>query len=212
MRVLSWNLFHGRSLPPARRNLLGEFGAALASWDWDLALLQEVPPWWPPALARVCGAQARTALTSRNSLPGLRRAIAVRQPDLLGANGGGANAVLSRVGIEAHRVVRLCRLPERRVAQVAGLRNGVEVINVHLSRDRLRAARELERTFALPSGPAIVGGDFNLRTPVCSFGFTRAASSHVDHVCVRGPQAESAVALDAGRLSDHAPLLATLRT
>ena len=29
-----------------------EFAAALAGWEWDVALLQEVPPWWPPALAR----------------------------------------------------------------------------------------------------------------------------------------------------------------
>src|SRR3954447_2326052 len=68
LRVLTWNLFHGRADPAAGRELLAEFAAALAGWDWDVALLQEVPPWWPPELARAAGAQERTALTSRNGL------------------------------------------------------------------------------------------------------------------------------------------------
>src|SRR3954447_25343567 len=43
-----------------------EFASALAGWEWDVALLQEVPPWWPEPLARAAGAQARWVLTSRN--------------------------------------------------------------------------------------------------------------------------------------------------
>src|ERR671929_210447 len=77
LRVLTWNLYHGRSRPAQRRSLLREFAAALASWEWDVALLQEVPPWWPPGLARACDADARSVLTSRNELPWLRRALAV---------------------------------------------------------------------------------------------------------------------------------------
>ena len=46
----------------------GAFAAMLAGWEWDVALLQEVPPWWPPRLARACGAQAFTAPTSRGQL------------------------------------------------------------------------------------------------------------------------------------------------
>ena len=68
MLVLTWNLFHGRSVPDTPRDRLADFAAALAAWEWDVALLQEVPPWWPPALGRACGASARTALTSRNWL------------------------------------------------------------------------------------------------------------------------------------------------
>ena len=30
---------HGRSIPPAGRDLLGEFAAALGGWEWDVALL-----------------------------------------------------------------------------------------------------------------------------------------------------------------------------
>ena len=96
MRVLTWNLFHGRSLPASQQELSQHFAAALASWEWDAALLQEVPPWWPASLALAAGAQQRTALTSRNSALALRRALAQRWPELAKSNGGGANAVLAR--------------------------------------------------------------------------------------------------------------------
>lgn len=117
MRVLVWNLFHGRADPPAGRPLLREFADALAGWEWDVALLQEVPPWWPPLLARRCDADWRSALTSRNQLPALRRAIASRAPDRLKSNGGGANAILVRAPwtISAHGRARLRVRPERRV-------------------------------------------------------------------------------------------------
>ena len=98
VRVLTWNLFHGRSVPSAGRDLLNEFAARLNGWAWDVALLQEVPPWWPPLLARACGAEHRLVLTSRNSLLPLRRAISSRNPDLLKSNGGGCNAILVRGG------------------------------------------------------------------------------------------------------------------
>jgi hypothetical protein len=63
VQVLTWNLFHGRSVPSAGRPLEREFAAALAGWDWDVALLQGVPPWWPEALALACHAHQRTVLT-----------------------------------------------------------------------------------------------------------------------------------------------------
>src|SRR5213596_811973 len=110
MRVLTWNLYHGRAVPPAGRPLDAEFTRAIAGWDWDVALLQEVPPWWPPELARAAGAEARTALTSRNFGLWLRRPIAQRRPDVIKSNGGGANAILVRgAGVEAHRIRRLRR-------------------------------------------------------------------------------------------------------
>ncbi len=89
MRVLTWNLFHGRSVPPSGRDLLPEFTAALAGWGWDVALLQEVPPWWPAGLGAACGASARMALTSRNEGLPVRRWIAERSPDLIKSTGGG---------------------------------------------------------------------------------------------------------------------------
>src|SRR3954462_1407454 len=119
VRVLTWNLFHGRSAPPSGRSLAGEFAAALAGWEWDVALLQEVPPWFPPQF----GVDFRMQLTSRNQLLPLTRAISVRNPDLLKSWGGGANAILVRgLPILDARAARLRRWPERR--WVHGVRLG----------------------------------------------------------------------------------------
>src|ERR687885_776291 len=122
LRVLTWNLFHGRSVPDAPRSLLGDFAARLAAWEWDVALLQEVPPWWPPALGRAAGASVRMALTSRNALLPLRRRIAEPRPDLLKSWGGGANAILVRGGaVREHRGRRLRLIPQRPGGHRGGL-------------------------------------------------------------------------------------------
>src|SRR5262245_25600960 len=162
MRALTWNLYHGRSPSPAGRSLLNDFAAALAGWDWEVALLQEVPPWWPSPLAMSAGAHFRAVLTSRNSLLPLRRAISERNPDLLKANGGGCNAILVRGEIREHRAERLTWWPERRWAHGVRLGDGTWVVNLHASthreewakRDTLRAAS----AFA-DARPLLFGGD-----------------------------------------------------
>lgn len=212
--MLTWNLFHGRAEPPAGRGLLREFAAALASWEWDVALLQEVPPWWPDALAAATRAQARSVLTSRNGLGAARAAIGRRRPDLLKANGGGANTILARETIcgHAHRRVRLW--PERRLVQGVALRDGaLWIANVHAStRPPARVREDVVSAAAALEGwsggraAAVFGGDLNLREPLVP-GFAVIASHHVDHVLVRGLAADgSGELLDRGALSDHAPL------
>src|SRR5689334_16837947 len=122
MRVLTWNLFHGRAVPERPRELLAEFTDRIAGWDWDVALLQEVPPWWPAELAVACGAVQRTVLTSRNAALPVRRLVARRRPDLIKSNGGGSNAILVRgdvVGVHARRRLRF--RPERRVLHAVRL-------------------------------------------------------------------------------------------
>jgi endonuclease/exonuclease/phosphatase family metal-dependent hydrolase len=216
VRILVWNLFHGRSRPPAGRSLLNEFCAALDGWTWDVALLQEVPPWWPPLLGRAAGAEHRHVLTSRNELLPVRRAIASRNPDLLGSWGGGANAILVRGRILEHRTATLTRLPERRAVQGVALPGGVWVVNFHAttepkSRTRADVARavRLGREWSA-GGPLVVGGDYNLTKPHVP-GMRRAASHHVDHVFASGFEGAPAVeSLDAGTLSDHVPLLVEL--
>jgi endonuclease/exonuclease/phosphatase family metal-dependent hydrolase len=225
MRVLTWNLFHGRSLPPARGSLLTRFAAKLGEWEWDVALLQEVPPWWPAPLAQACAAEQRSALTSRNSLLPLRRALAERRPELLKANGGGCNAVLSRLPVAADATMRLRLWPERRVAQLVRLGDGTCVVNFHASTRRARAEQELERlcerTLAWAEGaPLVLGGDLNLREPRVPEGEVAHAAAHeVDHLFARGLTGGQARVLDrevalSGRrraeLSDHAPLCAEL--
>jgi endonuclease/exonuclease/phosphatase family metal-dependent hydrolase len=224
MRVVTWNLFHGRSLPPARESLLARFAAKLDEWEWDVALLQEVPPWWPAPLAQACAAEQRSALTSRNSLLALRRALAERRPELLKANGGGCNAILSRVPIAADTTLRMRLWPERRVAQLLRLGDGTCLVNFHASTRPARAEEELarlwERALAWAGmAPLILGGDLNLRAPRAPGDeVEHVAGQGVDHLFARGFALARARALDReiewhgqrSELSDHAPLQASL--
>jgi endonuclease/exonuclease/phosphatase family metal-dependent hydrolase len=208
--LLSWNLFHGRSSPAAGRPLAAEFAAALAGWDWDVALLQEVPPWWPQPLARAAAAQYAQQRTSRNALLGVRRAIAARNPDLLGANGGGANAILVRGPILERRSVRLTWWPERRWAHGVRTAQGW-VVNLHATTSpKWRTRADIARAVrGWPEHPLVLGGDLNLVEPPL-FGLAHAGGHHVDHVLVRGRRALGCERLDAGTLSDHPPLRVTL--
>jgi endonuclease/exonuclease/phosphatase family metal-dependent hydrolase len=213
VRVLTWNLMHGRAVPPAGRDLFGEFAQALGSWSWDVALLQEVPPWWPALLARRLGAEERLVLTSRNALLPLRRAIAMRWPDVMKSNGGGANAILVRGGpILEHRIRRLCWTPERRWVHAVRLEGPLWVGNLHATvHDDPAARRDCDRAARAVLGwaadePAILGGDFNVRRLTLD-GFEHAGDHDVDQVFVRGLAADGeAAVLDRGRLSDHAPV------
>jgi endonuclease/exonuclease/phosphatase family metal-dependent hydrolase len=117
--AVSWNLFHGRDVPPdpalftwrsrllrveernethvqVNRELIDEFSELLANAGWDVALLQECPPRFAAPLAEACGAAAHRVLTSRNSLSALRTFIAHHNPDLIASGEGGSNLILVR--------------------------------------------------------------------------------------------------------------------
>ena len=119
LRVMSWNLFHGRDAPPnpelytrrsqllraeehddthvqVNRPLREEFAATIAAVQWDVCLLQEAPPHWEGTLARATGAASYVTLTSRNWLLPLRARLAWWNPDLMGSWEGGANIILVR--------------------------------------------------------------------------------------------------------------------
>lgn len=217
MRVLTWNLYHGRAEPPAGRDLQDEFAAAIAGWRWDVALLQEVPPWWPAALAEACAADVRSVPTARNSLPGLRRFVARRAPDLIKSNGGGANAILVRgTPIGAHRRALLRRWPERRVCHGVQLADGMWCANLHAQvHSDARAQADIARAAAATlgwsgGGPALLGGDFNVRDPVAA-GFERLGGDGVDHVLGARLSAVGTVEIpDRGALSDHAAVIVTV--
>jgi endonuclease/exonuclease/phosphatase family metal-dependent hydrolase len=223
LRVLTWNLFHGRAVPPADHDLLAQFSAALHRWEWDVALLQEVPPWWPEALASSPGMYARSVLTSRNSIPPLRRALAIRYPNLVKSQGGGCNAILVRdATITEHRTLRLCRVPERRrmhavrIEPAAGLGGGAAWVgNLHASGLDWSARRECGRAGGVllewaAGEPSLLGGDFNILWPSVP-GFTHAAGNYVDHVLAAGMHTSGVTSTpDRGALSDHVPVAVTL--
>jgi endonuclease/exonuclease/phosphatase family metal-dependent hydrolase len=218
LRILTWNLFHGRSKPETPHSLLPEFAALLQSWEWDVALLQEVLPWWPVELGRACAASARMALTSRNVLPPVQRLIAEPRPDIYKSWSGGCNAILVRGrGIEEHRIVRLRWRPERRVAHGVRLDDGTWITNLHAQgRLHRHAQADVDRaaeatTYWAAGEPALLGGDFNLKGEPTAFGYRHLAGHWVDHVLGRGLRATGrGHTLHRGTLSDHAPLAVTV--
>jgi len=217
MRVLTWNLFHGRAVQPRGRSLQREFTEAIAGWAWDVALLQEVPPWWPALLGREAGASARTALTSRNWIPPLRWLARVA-PDVVKSWGGGSNAILVRGrAVTEHRVEVLRLRPERRVAHAVRLADGSWAANLHAqvrpqaaARSDIARAANAVRAWAGEDAPLVFGGDFNVTDPAVA-GLRHAGGSGVDHVLVRGYEPVRREIPDRKGLSDHAPVIVELR-
>ena len=115
MRVLTWNLLHGRSVPAAGRDLFDEFADALAGWEWDVALLQEVPPWWPSPLGARLEADdaARADLAQRAAAGAARGSDAVARSDQVERRRRQRDPRPGRRGRRAPRR-RLCLWPERR--------------------------------------------------------------------------------------------------
>jgi hypothetical protein len=195
--TLTWNIFHGLDKPPnsglvtwrsrlfrvtemdathaqVNRPLRAEFAAMLASYEWDVALLQEAPPRWLAALARGAGARsAASALTARNFGAPLRGWLAELNPDLMGSWEGGSNQLLVRPPwrIVENRRLTLTRRPERRRmlwARLCGPGGAtVAVANMHLTaHDSAQAGREAllaaEQAVAWAGeDPLIFGGDLN---------------------------------------------------
>jgi endonuclease/exonuclease/phosphatase (EEP) superfamily protein YafD len=218
LRVLTWNVFHGRSVPPAGRDLFEDFAALIASWEWDVALLQELPPWWARPIAERSRASMRLNITGRNQLLFARRFIADRRPDLIKANGGGSNAVLVRgQRIAEHREERLRWWPEQRWMHAVRAEDGTWLGNLHVQtqprprpeRDIAKAVEALGR-WSRAADRVVLGGDFNIGDPAVP-GMARIGGGGVDFVFARGFERESGERLDAGRLSDHAPLVFSLR-
>ena len=241
--MLTWNLFHGRDHPPpapthadARRPLLEEFATVLAAGDWDIAFLQEAPPRWLGPLGRACAASGLSLLTSRNEPRRPREWVAERWPDLIKSNEGGSNQVLFRTPWRfAGRRSRMTVAwwPERRRVLLADIEHPgghrLTVANMHLTAgDPPRAAGELARAArAVGAGPAVLGGDLNVRPFQAPEVYERlgpvTGPKSIDHLfgvgldVVEPPHRlpDSWRELQAGglaiRLSDHAPVAAAFR-
>jgi endonuclease/exonuclease/phosphatase family metal-dependent hydrolase len=162
MRVLSWNLYHGRDFPPDKalftlrsrllrvterdethvqvnRPLRDEFAAMIDGFEWDVAFLQEAPPLWFRALGDRTRSNGVRVLTSRNVIPPLQRAAANVNPDLIASWEGGSNQLFVRAPgrILEHRRYTLTFRPEQRRMVWARVRLAggqlVCVANLHAS-------------------------------------------------------------------------------
>jgi endonuclease/exonuclease/phosphatase family metal-dependent hydrolase len=162
MRILSWNLYHGRDFPPdealftrrsrllrvternathvqVNRPLRGEFAGWIGDREWDVALLQEAPPLWFRHLGHRARANGVRVLTSRNVIPPLQRMAANLNPDLIASWEGGSNQLFVRAPgrILEHRKLTLTFRPEQRrmIWARVSLANGqtVCVANLHAS-------------------------------------------------------------------------------
>lgn len=120
LRLLTWNIFHGRDFPPTEtlrntlrsrlfrvteddgtyvqvnRRLLDAYAGMIAAADWDACLLQEVPPDWAGPLANASGAFGLRQLTSRNQLRPATTLVGRWNPDLIASWEGGSNLILLR--------------------------------------------------------------------------------------------------------------------
>jgi endonuclease/exonuclease/phosphatase family metal-dependent hydrolase len=204
--AVTWNLFHGRDFPPdpalftwrsrllrvsergathiqVNRDLLNEFATVLAAAKWDVALLQECPPRFAVPLARACRAEPHRALTSRNSLGGLRTLAARLNPDLIASGEGGSNLTLVRTDgalgqVVERREVTIHEGPqERRAMAFTRTSSGLSVANLHASAHEPRLATEdvlLAAGMATEwagDAPLLFGGDLNLRPAETPFAF-----------------------------------------
>jgi endonuclease/exonuclease/phosphatase family metal-dependent hydrolase len=229
--AVSWNLFHGRDFPPdpalftwrsrllwieernethvqVNRDLEAEFAAVLAGAEWDVALLQESPPRFADSLAAACAAEKHRALTSRNSLGGLRATLARINPDLIASGEGGSNLTLVRSAgalggiVERRELAIHSGRPERRAMAFTRTAAGLCVANLHATADRPELATEdvllAARTAIGWAGdaPLLFGGDLNLRPAQdpetfeqlhSRFGLEGTTGPHaIDHLLGRG--------------------------
>ena|SRR5688500_6976236 len=241
--VLTWNLFHGRDHPlegsaehaSVNRVLRDEFASALARESWDVALLQEAPPYWLRALAQASGASGASVLTSRNFGAFIRRRLAEWNPDLIASGEGGSNQILVRSGwriVETRRLT-LTILPERRRLIWARLAHpehaALTTATLHATaHDPAAAARDVARAARAACAwsaelPLVFGGDLNLRMSELPDAFERLRAElglggarpgrAIDHLLARGVEARAAPeALDAERreVRDQGGLLVRL--
>ena len=174
VRVLTWNLYHGRS-PTAVGALAAERVRRRArGWAWDVALLQEVPPWWPPMLARAAARSSARGSPRATGCCRLRRAVSARNPDVLKSGGGGGERD-PRARPRSSSTARCgCGgVPEGRVgARRAGSRTRLGgqrplAEPARGARARRHASDAIARGPQLGRGdaPLILGGDVNLKRP-----------------------------------------------
>lgn len=232
MRVLTWNLYHGRDgLPglgptPAstwrrepvddgvhmhvNRKLTGLMARRIAAWAPDACALQEVPAAAIDEIVAVTGMRAVWVRTGPLVGPGrLRDALARRNPDLWRSGEGSANVLLLRPGLRPAgppstlTLNPVCAIPGR--ARALGLRAG-ELRDYLVQRRRMVMAR-----VAAPDGPPVAIGCVhchNARDPRLTGLEIAAAAAAVARLAGGGP---AVLAGDLNARPDHPALAALAR-
>ncbi len=152
-----------------------EFAGWVAGEEWDVAMLQEVPPLWFRHLGRRARSNGVRVLTSRNVVPALQRLAANLNPDLIASWEGGSNQLLVRAPgrVLEHRRMTLTRRPERRAMVWARVRladgRAICFANLHASAGlpdqaigEVLAAAANAVTWS-GGDPLVFGGDLNVR-------------------------------------------------
>jgi endonuclease/exonuclease/phosphatase (EEP) superfamily protein YafD len=190
LRVLSWNLLRLTGASCA------ELAWLIERYQVDVALLQEATIEFEDLPARVGGRLVRHPLPGRIHGP----------------------AIWARGGVADPRRVPLFSFAIRRHAVVAAT-GGVGFASVHLSHGQLMCRRQArEASGALPEGPAVIAGDFNMVGPLRLDGFREVgprAPTHyangllplrIDRCFVRDLACRDSRVLDRGG-SDHRPIM-----
>ena len=180
----------------------------LDSVEWDVALLQEVPPGWVASLGRATSSDAWFVPTSRNWMRPLTGPVWLRRPHLAGSWEGGGNMVLVRSGrnltVSGTATCSMTFRPERRVVQQLRLAGGPDLYNLHASTGPEQAGRDVLAAagFAVArsgSRPFLFGGDLNCRPAAGApyptlerrFGIAPPPSGmagSIDQILARGPE------------------------
>jgi endonuclease/exonuclease/phosphatase family metal-dependent hydrolase len=123
MLIRSWNVFHGNTVPPSRRDELEEMVRLVTGDSPDVVCLQEVPIWALTQLERWSGMRAYPApaaparIGPLPSTPGLGRALTLHHGLQRSTFTGQANAVLASHALRPLNQ-RLLVLNDRRFRRV----------------------------------------------------------------------------------------------
>jgi len=223
--IRSWNLYHGRSHPAARRGFLRAVMALAVSGEPDVVCLQELPLWSLSRLEDWSGMQAFPARTKRAPLGAWagRVVTSAHHGVLRSAFTGQANAILVSPGHAARDLGSLVISDRRhhpRVCQAVRVDEQLVVANIHASGDV--AQRQVDRALAwledeLHHGdPVVLAGDFNASLALPGFSSPHGG---IDDILVRGADATPLEVWPVDRrrqngvvLSDHAPVELTVRS
>jgi Endonuclease/Exonuclease/phosphatase family len=201
--VRTWNVYHGRSLPPGRSLHLRRMVELVTGDKPDLVALQEVPVWAVSRLEGWSGMSARSVVTVPALLPGpLARFVTSLAPvRLRSLVTGQANVLLAGSGLRlgasrtfhlnpgVRRFDWLRRRTQQRWCQAQeASADGEDFVvgNLHASHDRDAAVAEVELAAGhlAGAGRCILAGDFNVPRPRLE-GFSEPIDG-IDQILVRG--------------------------